>query len=211
MANNGFEALFEQLATAAQRAYTRGIQTGSGGNLSARVPGKDQMLVKSSGGSFADCDAMGHGFILTDFDGEKIEDVPGRPTREAFLHGLIYKLSPQTGGVMHSHSVHAITWSFTGRALPMVTQHLKLKFKCEIPVLDVDSPMVLPEHGPMIAAELEKNPDLPAFILKGHGVVALGKDILTAEHNAELVEETAAIAVLSALCRNAGLYDQDDV
>jgi ribulose-5-phosphate 4-epimerase/fuculose-1-phosphate aldolase len=42
------------------------------------------------------------------------------------------------------------------------------------------------------------------------GVVALGKDIQTAEHNAELVEETAQIAVLSTLCRNAGLYDAQD-
>jgi L-ribulose-5-phosphate 4-epimerase len=207
---SGLHIVYEQLALAARRAYQRGIQTGSGGNLSARVPGTEQMIVKSSGGSFADCDTEGNGFILTDFDGNKIEDVPGRPTREAFLHGLIYSLSPQTGGVMHSHSVYAITWSFTKRALPMVTQHLKLKFKCEIPVLDIDSPMVLPEHGPLIGAELAKNPDLPAFILLGHGVVALGKNILTAEHNAELVEETAQIAVLSTLCRNAGLYDAQD-
>lgn len=202
-----FELVYGQLALAARRAYQRGIQTGSGGNLSARVPGAEQMIVKSSGGSFADCDADGSGFILSDFTGQKVNDMPGRPTREAFLHGLIYKFSPQTGGVMHSHSVYAITWSFTKRALPMITQHLKLKFKCEIPVLDIDSPMVLPEHGPLIAAELEQNPDLPAFILLGHGVVALGKDILTAEHHAELVEETAQIAVLSALCRSAGLYD----
>ncbi len=208
MAEKDFHVIYDQLSTAAQRAYARGIQTGSGGNLSARIPGSDQMIVKSSGGSFADCDRLGNGFILTDLEGEKVEDVPGKPTREAFLHGLIYKISPQTGGVMHSHSVYAITWSFTGRALPMVTQHLKLKFKCEIPVLDIDSPMVLPEHGSMIAAELEKNPDLPAFILMGHGVVALGKDILIAEHNAELVEETATIAVLSALCRNAGMYEE---
>ena len=202
-----YDDLYQQLTTAAQRAYTRGIQTGSGGNLSARVPDSEQMIVKSSGGSFADCDHLGNGFILTDFNGEKVEDVPGKPTREAFLHGLIYQLSPKTGGVMHSHSPWAITWSFSQKPLPMITQHLKLKFKCELPVIDVPSPMVRPEDAPLIELELKKNPDLPAFILVGHGVVALGKDILTAEHNAELVEETATIAILSALSRNAGLYD----
>ncbi|MCB2202814.1 class II aldolase/adducin family protein [bacterium] len=199
--------IYEQLETAAQRAYARGIQTGSGGNLSARVPGSDQMIVKSSGGSFADCDREGNGFILTDLNGEKIEEVPGRPTREAFLHGLIYQLSPETGGVMHCHSPWAISWSFSHKPLPMITQHLKLKFKCELPVIDVPSPMVRPEDGPLIEKELKANPELPAFILVGHGIVALGKDVLTAEHNAELVEETATIAVLSGLCRNAGLYN----
>jgi L-ribulose-5-phosphate 4-epimerase len=204
---NNLEDIFAQLETAAQRAYTRGIQTGSGGNLSARVPGADRMIVKSSGGSFADCDRQGNGFILTDFQGEKVADVPGKPTREAYLHGLIYQLSPQTGGVMHCHSPWAITWAFSHKPLPMITQHLKLKFKCELPVIDVPSPMVRPEDRPLIEKELISNPDLPAFILVGHGIVALGKDILTAEHNAELVEETAQIAVLSALARNAGLYD----
>lgn len=199
--------LYLQLETAAQRAYTRGVQTGSGGNLSARVPGVDQMIVKSSGGSFADCARDGNGFILTDFLGEKVNDAPGRPTREAFLHGLIYQLSPKTGGVVHCHSPWAITWSFSGKPLPMVTQHLKLKFKCELPMIDIPSPMVRPEDSSLIEKELNSNPELPAFILIGHGVVALGKDVLAAEHNAELVEETAMIAVLSRLCKASGLYD----
>lgn len=188
----------ENLALAAQRAYTRGIQTGSGGNLSARVSG-NLMLVKSSGGSFADCDASGNGFVLTDLDGEVQEGLPGTPTREVFLHGLMYKLRPDVNGIVHSHSPWAITWSFTKQELPMITQHLKLKFKSPIPVLDIDSPMVRPEDEGPITALFTKTPKLPAFILVGHGVVALGKDALEAEHNAELVEETAQIAVLNAL------------
>lgn len=205
-----YEDLFEQLEKAAHRAYNRGIQTGSGGNLSAIAPNREQMIVKSSGGSFIDCDRSGNGFVITDLFGELSEPGKGKPTREAFMHGLLYRLCPELGGVVHSHSPWAITWSFSQRALPMITQHLKLKFKCEIPVLDVPSPQVRVEDAPLIEAELVKNPALPAFILLGHGVVALGKDVLTAEHNAELVEETAQIAVLSALCRNAGLYDSAD-
>lgn len=193
----------ENLALAAQRAYSRGIQTGSGGNLSARV-GDNLMLVKSSGGSFADCDASGNGFVLTDLDGVVQEGLPGKPTREVFLHGLMYKLRPDVNGIVHSHSPWAITWSFTKEELPMITQHLKLKFKSPIPVMDIDSPMVRPEDESALTGLFRKTPMLPAFILVGHGVVALGKDALEAEHNAELVEETAQIAVLHALMtRNA--------
>jgi len=188
----------ETLALAAHRAYSRGIQTGSGGNLSARVGG-NLMLVKSSGGSFADCDASGNGFVLTDLDGEVQEGLPGTPTREVFLHGLMYKLRADVNGVVHSHSPWAITWSFAREELPMITQHLKLKFKSPIPVVDIDSPMVRPEDEEAITELFRRTPKLPAFILVGHGVVALGKDALEAEHNAELVEETAQIAVLHAL------------
>ena len=40
----------EKLVIASKRAYNRGIQTGSGGNVSARIPGTETMLVKASGG-----------------------------------------------------------------------------------------------------------------------------------------------------------------
>ena len=61
--------LYTLLNIAAQRAYARGIQTGSGGNLSARDIEAGQMIVKASGGSFADCSSEGEGFVVTKLDG----------------------------------------------------------------------------------------------------------------------------------------------
>ena len=60
----------EELVIACKRAYTRGIQTGSGGNVSARVPEKDLMIVKASGSSFID--STPEGFVITDFDGNLV-------------------------------------------------------------------------------------------------------------------------------------------
>ena len=54
----------EKLVIASKRAYNRGIQTGSGGNVSARIPGTETMLVKASGGSLGDCTP--EGFLITD-------------------------------------------------------------------------------------------------------------------------------------------------
>ena len=79
----------EKLVIASKRAYNRGIQTGSGGNVSARIPGTETMLVKASGGSLGDCTL--EGFLITDFDGKLIKG-NGKPTREALLHGYIYKM-----------------------------------------------------------------------------------------------------------------------
>ena len=64
----------EKLVIASKRAYNRGIQTGSGGNVSARIPGTETMLVKASGGSLGDCTP--EGFLITDFDGNVIEERP---------------------------------------------------------------------------------------------------------------------------------------
>ena len=48
-------------------------------------------------------------------------------------------------------------------------------------------------------------PELPGFLLVDHGLVAVGKDAINAEHTAELIEETAQIAILKATVSKLGL------
>lgn len=192
----------ENLVIASKRAYNRGIQTGSGGNVSARIPGTETMLVKASGGSLGDCTP--EGFLITDFDGNLIEG-QGKPTREALLHGYIYRLRPDIHAVVHVHSPYAIGWSSSKKDLPLVTWHARLKNPAEYPTLDVHAAMVRPEDVPMVEEMFQKTPDISAFLLADHGVVAMGKDPLSAEHNAELVEETAQVAILNKLVERLGL------
>jgi len=186
----------DEMIIAASRAYTRGIQTGSGGNFSARVPGKKLMILKSSGGSFMD--VTRENLLITDFEGKIVEGC-GKPTREALLHGLVYKIAPHVNGVMHCHSPWAISWASTKKELDKVTYHQQLKFGCPISTLDVKAPVVGVEEFPMIEALFKKYPNLPAFLLVDHGVVAVGDTIINAEHNAELVEETAQVALFKAI------------
>ena len=194
--------LGEKLVLASSRAYKRGIQTGSGGNVSARIPGTQTMLVKASGGSLGDCTP--EGFLICDFDGKLLEGT-GKPTREATLHGYIYKLRQDVNSVVHVHAPYAIAWSHTKKDLPLVTWHSQLKNPCAYPTLDVHAAMVRPEDVPLVEEMFNKAPDIVAFLLADHGIVAMGKDPLTAEHNAELVEETAQVALLDAIVEKLGL------
>ncbi len=193
---NEVKNLAEELVLACKRAYNRGIQTGSGGNASARIPGKNLMLVKASGSSFGD--STPEGFVITDFDGNLVEGT-GKPTREALLHGYIYSICPEVNAILHVHSPYAIGWASTKKDLPRVTWHSRLKMCADIPTLDVPSPMVRREDFPMIEKIYAENPDLPGFILVDHGVVAVGPDAINAEHAAELIEETAQVAILRGI------------
>ena len=192
----------ENLVIASKRAYNRGIQTGSGGNVSARIPGTETMLVKASGGSLGD--ATPEGFLITDFDGNLIEG-EGKPTKEALLHGYIYKLRSDVNAVVHVHAPYSVAWSSSKKDLPLVTWHSRLKNPVDYPTVDVHAAMVRPEDVPMIEAMFKKAPTISAFILADHGVVAMGKNPLAAEHTAELVEETAQIAILDKLVEKLGL------
>lgn len=186
----------QELVICCKRAYTRGIQTGSGGNVSARVPGQDLMIVKASGSSFGD--STPEGFVITDFDGNLVEGT-GKPTREALLHGLLYKLRPDIHAVVHVHAPYSIGWSSSKKALPRVTWHSKLKICSELPTLDIPAPMVRKEDFPLVEKMLWEEPEIPGFLLADHGIVAMGDNPINAEHTAELIEETAQIAILNQI------------
>ena len=49
------EQMKKELLACARRAYAIGLQTGNGGNLSARLAGTAQVVIKGSGISFGEC------------------------------------------------------------------------------------------------------------------------------------------------------------
>ena len=57
----------DDFLAAASRTYESRIQTGTGGNLSVRIPGTDLMIVKPSGFSYGQCSE--ENITITDFQG----------------------------------------------------------------------------------------------------------------------------------------------
>lgn len=175
---------------AAKRTYVSGIQTGTGGNLSARIPNTDKMLVKPSGFTYGTlCE---DNLIIVDLDGN-LREGNHKPTSEAVLHGNIYKKYPWVGGIVHTHSPYSIMCSLVYDEIESITMHTQLKLKMNIPIIDVTTMVVTEEEMAKIYKVMNENPSIQAFILKGHGIVALGKTAVAAEETAELIEETAKI------------------
>ncbi len=192
------EEIARGLIAAAWRFYDARFQTGNGGNLSARYPGKDWMIVKGTDVAFAEISE--ETLIIADFDGNVISGSV-KPSKESLLHGALYKKLPCVNAIMHCHSPWATGWASTGQPLEFATYHSALKLKGEIAVFDSGTYAVPAEFFPVILAHFDRWPEAKAFLLKGHGQVALGKNITDAAYNAELVEETAQIAVIARLLR----------
>ena len=106
---------------------------------------------------------------------------------------------------MATHSPYSIAWASTGKALKRTTWHARLKMSADLPSLDVPAAMVKKEYFPMVEDIYRENPDLPGFLLVDHGLVAVGKDAINAEHTAELIEETAQVAILKVTVSKLGL------
>lgn len=175
---------------AAKRTYESGIQTGTGGNLSVRIPGEDLMIVKPSGYTYGQCTE--DNLCITDFDGNLVIGNL-KPTQESTLHGNLYRRYPQIGGIVHTHSPYAILNSLRFEQVDLVTMHSALKMKVPVPVVDVLTQAVTAEELPKVFRVIDENPGLLAFILKGHGIVAMDKTATKAGQTAELVEETSLI------------------
>jgi ribulose-5-phosphate 4-epimerase/fuculose-1-phosphate aldolase len=188
--------VYRDLTIAAHRAYDRGTQLGSGGNISARFDASS-MIVKASGGSFADCDSNGQGWVKTDFEGNVLGGSDLAPTREVHLHGCIYNELSEVNGIVHVHAPWSIAYAQSNDRLECITHQAKLKFGCDyIPIIDIDYAVVPKSEMHRVQEVLRENDKLPAFILKGHGVVAMGKDVVVAEHISQMIEETAQVALL---------------
>ena len=186
--------LVRELEKAAMKFYQLRYQMSNGGNLSIRVPGKDWMIVKGTDVAFDEVSA--DTLVIADFDGNVIEGGT-RPSKEALLHGALYRAVPEAGAVMHCHSPYATGWAAGHDSLEFSTYHSELKLKGIVPVFDSHSYAVPKEYFPEIVRLFSEHPGANAFLLRGHGQVTLGKTMREAAYLAELVEETAQIAVIS--------------
>ena len=191
----------KELLACARRAYTIGLQTGNGGNLSARLDGTEQVVIKGSGTSFGECSM--DNLVTVNLDGEMING-PGKPSREIRTHLAIYRLRPDVHGIFHSHSPWAIAYAEDADEIQPLALHAQSKLGV-IPVLKVDG------HADesvekAVEALLKTHADLKAFVQAKHGIFGLARTITLAEHHAELVEETAQIGwlvELKKICRQA--------
>ena len=187
------------LIDAAQRAYQIGLQTGNGGNLSCRIPETENILIKGSGVSFGECSA--DNVVMVNMQGEVVWG-EGKPSRELRTHLCIYELRPDIGAIFHSHSPWAIAYAEDSHQIPLPTGHSKSKLG-PIPVIIEDRQASI-DFTNDVKTLLTENPGLKAFVQRGHGIFSLSTDIIQAEHNAELVEETAQIAFLIQLKKAIG-------
>ncbi len=188
------ETIKEEMIKAACRAYQIGLQTGNGGNLSCRVPASDTIIIKGSGLSFGEC--RQDNFVLVTIGGEVI-DGAGTPSRELLTHLSIYRLRPDIHGIFHTHSPWSIACADGSSEIPLLTGHARAKLG-PVPVIRSEGQATADFAG-AVEKLLTEKPKLRAFVQSGHGIFGLGEDIIQAEHNAELVEETSQIAILTSL------------
>lgn len=199
MSMEQYSEQIRQMRDAAQRAYAIRLQSGDGGNLSVRLNEQQLILIKSSGCSFAEIDSST--VVAVDYSGAVAEG-DGIPSRELLTHLAIYRSRPEVHAIFHSHSPWAVSAAQQNTVLPPVSLPLELKLGT-VPILDVGEHHANEEMAASVSAFLETHKTITAFIQRRHGLFCMAKNIIQAEHDAELVEEASQIACIIRMMQEA--------
>jgi L-fuculose-phosphate aldolase len=111
--------LREQLVTVARRMQASGINQGTSGNLSVRIPGG--MLITPSSLPY---ELMQPGdLVALDLAGKPLQPPESgrpqrRPSSEWRLHTDVLANRPEVQAVLHCHSIHATALACHGRGIP---------------------------------------------------------------------------------------------
>src|SRR3954447_13974786 len=154
------------------------------GNVSARVPGEELMVIKASGVSFDDLtpEAM----VVCDLHGTVVEGDLS-PSSDTFTHAYVYREMAHVGGIVHTHSGYATAWAARGEEIPCVLTAMADEFGGPIPV----GPFALigdDSIGQGVVATL-KNSRSPAVLMQNHGVFTVGADAKAAVKTAVMTED----------------------
>ncbi|MET8908973.1 L-ribulose-5-phosphate 4-epimerase [Micromonospora sp. NPDC004551] len=162
------------------------------GNVSARVPGHNLMVIKPSGVDYDDL--APENMVVCDLDGVVVEgDLT--PSSDTAAHAYVYRALPEVGGVVHTHSAYATAWAARGEPIPCHLTAQADEFGGEIPI----GPFALiggDDIGKGIVATLAGHRS-PAVLMRNHGVFTIGRDARAAVKAAVMCEDIARTAHLA--------------
>jgi L-ribulose-5-phosphate 4-epimerase len=156
------------------------------GNVSARVPGQDLLVIKPSGVSYDDLDA--DAIVVCDLDG-RLLDGDNQPSSDTAAHAYVYQHMAEVGGVVHTHSTYACAWAARQEPIPCVLTMQADEFGGEIPV----GPFAMigdDSIGRGIVETLRASKSR-AVLMANHGPFTIGRDARDAVKAAVMLEEVA--------------------
>ena len=136
--------------------------------------------------------------VIVDLEGNVVEGSL-KPSTDTPTHIELYKLFPNIGGIVHTHSRWATIYAQMQRSIPPLgTTHADYfhgRVPCVRPLTDREIDGEYEKNTGLVITECHKDPDgIPAVLVANHGPFAWGKDAHDAVHNAVVLEEVAFMA-----------------
>ena len=181
----------EAICRLGESMFRRGLTFGSSGNISVRLPEGDWLMTPTNV-SLGDLDPAR--LSRLDEQGKLISG--DAPTKEAFLHRVMYQGRPDARAVVHLHSTHSVAVSCLADVdpedvLPPITAYYVMRVG-HLPLVPYFPP------GDLQLAEAVRPlvGRYHAVLLANHGPVVAGTSLSAASGAIEELEETARLFLL---------------
>jgi L-fuculose-phosphate aldolase len=158
------------------------------GNLSARLPGSERIIVTPSG--FPKGSLKPEDLVVVDLHGNRIEG-KWRPSIETPMHCAIYRRRQDVNGIVHAHAPRSLAYAVAYEEIPATTIELAGVTGGRVPVAKYVTPAT-EELGEVTAETLGEG---DAVLMGNHGLVAVGRSLEEAFNNALSVEYTAMVNI----------------
>jgi L-fuculose-phosphate aldolase len=174
-------------------AYQKGLIAGADGNLSARMT--DGTILITPAGAMKGFLRPQH-IAHIDIQGRVVDDGPG-PSSEFGIHQVSYRERPDIRAVVHAHPPHAV-------ALSIAEIDLQLPVIPEIVATiggTPTTPYATPGTDELPESIRETVRCSDTLIMKNHGAVTLGSNLMDAFKKLDMVEHAAHILWLAHTAR----------
>ena len=183
-------ALRERIAAFGKSLFDRGLTFGSAGNISARI--EDGWLMTPTNSCLGRLDPAS--LAKLDQAGNLIAGEP--PTKEAFLHRVMYEERPGTAAVVHLHSTYSVAVSCLADVDPAnVLAPLTAYYVMRVGRLPL-VPYFAPGDLSLAEAVRQRAGRHHAVLLANHGPVVAGTSLEAAVYATEELEETAKLSLM---------------
>ena len=200
------EALRREVCALHSELPRQGLVAWTSGNLSARVPGEELMVIKASGIPYDELTPAA--IVVCDLHGTVV-DGDLAPSSDAATHGYVYRELDEVGGIAHTHSSYATAWAARGEAIPCVLTAMADEFGGEIPIAPF-ARIGDEEIGRAVVETLASHRS-SAVLLRSHGVFALGPDARAAVKAAVMCEDVARTVHLARALGDPIPLPQEDI
>jgi L-ribulose-5-phosphate 4-epimerase len=183
----------------------RGLVTYTWGNVSGIDREKGLFVIKPSG---VDYDELRpEHLVVLDLEGNQVEgDL--NPSSDTKTHLVLYNAFPALGGIVHTHSPHAVAWAQAGRDIPAYgTTHADYFYgpvPCarDLTAQEINEGYEANTGHVIVETFREREVDpvhVPAVICRSHGPFTWGKDAAQAVYHAVVLEEVAKMALFTEI------------
>lgn len=186
------ESLRQQVCALHARLPENHLVAWTSGNVSARDPKTDLVVIKPSGVKYEDLTP--ENMVVVDLDGKLVEG-DYKPSSDTASHCYIYRCRPDVYGVVHTHSRYATAFAALGRSIPCVLTAMADEFGGPIPCGGFA--LIGGEEIGKVVVETLANSKSPAVLLQNHGVFTIGSSAEAAVKAAVMTEDVAATVWLA--------------